>query len=273
MSFDLKGKSFLVTGASGGIGSAVAATLARQGADVALHYHRARSAAESLAQRLQEEHRVRSCAYGADLRSESEVAGLFERSATDLGRLDGLVANAGVWVERSIPLHRVELSQWRDTLDVNLTGTFLCCRELLRQLDRDPREHAAIVLVGSTAALFGEEGHGDYAASKAALSGLCLTLKNEIVRLAPRGRVNLIQPGWVSTPMAAGALADESRVDRVTSTMALRKVATPEDIAGACAFLLSDRLAGHITGLTLPIAGGMEGRLLHPPADERAADR
>jgi NAD(P)-dependent dehydrogenase (short-subunit alcohol dehydrogenase family) len=121
------------------------------------------------------------------------------------------------------------------------------------------------VIVGSTAAVFGEEGHAEYAASKAAVTqGLTKSLKNEIVRLVPHGRVNAVNPGWTRTPMAEGALADEEAVERTMKTRAIREVAEPEDIARAVAFLLSDRLAGHVTGEIVTISGGMEGRLLHP---------
>jgi len=119
--------------------------------------------------------------------------------------------------------------------------------------------------VSSTAAVFGEANHADYAAAKAGMAyGLTHSLKNEIVRLAPLGRVNCVCPGWTDTPMAAGHTDDPAAVHRATATMALRKVARPEDIAAAIVFLTSDRLAGHISGAVLTIAGGMEGRLLHP---------
>ena len=135
----------------------------------------------------------------------------------------------------------------------------------MRHLQQVPRESASIVLVGSTAALFGEEGHADYSAAKAGLTyGLNATLKNEIVRLAPRGRVNCVCPGWTDTPMAAAYTGDLQSVKRATATMSLRRIAQPEDVAAAIVFLASDNLAGHISGAVLPVAGGMEGRLLHP---------
>jgi 3-oxoacyl-[acyl-carrier protein] reductase len=114
------------------------------------------------------------------------------------------------------------------------------------------------VLVGSTAGRFGEAGHADYAAAKAAIGhGLLLSLKNE---MAP-ARVNVVAPGWTVSPMTEASLTDEL-IDRVTATMPLRKVARTEDIARTVAFLLSDRAAGHVTGEVVTVAGGMEGRLL-----------
>jgi NAD(P)-dependent dehydrogenase (short-subunit alcohol dehydrogenase family) len=164
----------------------------------------------------------------------------------------------------------MDLEQWNDTLRVNLTGAFLCCRAFVRHLEQAPREEAAVVLVGSTAGIFGEPGHGDYAATKAGLRGLMLSLKNEIVHAAPRARVNLVSPGWTATPMAEAALRDDALVARVTATMPLRKVATPADVAAAILFLLSPKLAGHVSGVEVPVAGGMEGRLLRDPVPLQA---
>jgi 3-oxoacyl-[acyl-carrier protein] reductase len=124
--------------------------------------------------------------------------------------------------------------------------------------------HGSLVLVGSTAGRFGEAGHADYAAAKSAIQvGLLLSLKNEIVRVALNGRVNAVAPGWTYSPMTSGVL-DQDVVDRVTRTMALRKVATADDIARAVVVLASDELSGHITGEVVTVAGGMEGRTIHP---------
>ncbi len=116
----------------------------------------------------------------------------------------------------------------------------------------------------STAGIFGEAGHADYAAAKSAvIQGLLLSLKNEIVRVAPRARVNAVCPGWTYSPMTRGEVDDEV-LDRVTATMALRKIAEPEDVARQVVVLASDELSGHVTGQVIVVAGGMEGRFLHP---------
>jgi 3-oxoacyl-[acyl-carrier protein] reductase len=154
------------------------------------------------------------------------------------------------------------LDRWRATLDANLTATFLTARGYLRHVEATGA--GSLVLVASTAGGFGEAGHADYAAAKAAIGqGLALSLKNEVVRSAPLARVNVVSPGWTVSPMTARGLTDEI-VDRVTATMALRKVAAPEDIARTIAFLCSPLAAGHVTGQVVTVAGGMEGRLLHP---------
>ena len=260
MDADLKDSCVLITGASGGIGLATAELFAEQGAKLILHYHTQPEPIRELQSRLD----VQNISVPADLREERDVEGLFAEGLKAYSRIDTVVVNAGIFHSRSVPLHDMTLDQWRQTIDADLTSAFLTGRGFLRHLASDPRESASIVLVGSTAAIFGEAGHADYAAAKAAMVyGLTLSLKNEIVRLAPRGRVNCVCPGWTRTPMAAYALGDPKAVRRAQATMALEKIAEPRDIAGAIVFLASHRLAGHLSGTILPIAGGMEGRLLH----------
>jgi 3-oxoacyl-[acyl-carrier protein] reductase len=177
-----------------------------------------------------------------------------------LGRLDVCVANAGVWSQESVPLVDMPMDRFRYVVDGNLTATFLTCRAYLRHV----REVGAgsLVLVGSTSGIFGEEGNAEYAAVKSGLCfGLARSLKNEIVRFAPRGRVNVVAPGWTVTPMV-GDLLDQAFIDRATSTYPLRKVATPEDCASSIVFLASDTAAGHLSGQLVTVAGGMEGRLI-----------
>jgi 3-oxoacyl-[acyl-carrier protein] reductase len=154
------------------------------------------------------------------------------------------------------------LERWRATLDQNLTATFLTARGFLREVAKSG--HGSLVLVASTAGIFGEAGHADYASAKAAIAqGLLLSLKNEVVRVAPLARVNVVAPGWTESPMTRDALDDPTVVPRVTRTMPLRKVAQAEDVARQIVVLASDELSGHVTGQVVMVAGGMEGRLLH----------
>jgi 3-oxoacyl-[acyl-carrier protein] reductase len=248
----LQGKRVLVTGASGGIGSACARAFAAEGCEVVVHYHRGRNRAETLVEEL-----GGGLAVGADLTEETEVDRLFDAA----GSLDVCAAVAGIWPEEDVPVWRLPLERWEATLRANLTATFLTARGFLRGVERSG--HGSLVLVGSTAGLFGEAGHADYAAAKSGiLHGLLLSLKNEVVRVAPRARVNAVAPGWTESPMTRGLITPET-LERVTRTMALEKVAQPEDVARVVVALASDEISGHVTGQIVTIAGGMEGRVVH----------
>lgn len=262
MDTGLEGCTVLVTGASGGIGGATARAFALEGANLILHYHTRREAAELLHDEIAQP----SLVVGADLAVEAEVESLFDEAIGEFGRIDAVVANAGHWQLEPTPLHEMTIAHWNAGIAANLTATFLTCRAFFRHLGRVPRERASLVFVSSTAAIFGEENHAEYSAAKAALGyGLTRTLKNEIVRLAPRGRVNCVAPGWTLVEKLDRPSTSPQKLRRITSTMALSKIAQPEDVAAAIVFLTSDRLAGHVSGAILPVAGGMEGRLLHSP--------
>jgi 3-oxoacyl-[acyl-carrier protein] reductase len=258
MDAGLSGKRVLVTGASGGIGAACVRAFAAEGCSVVVHFHRGRERAEAVAAECGEG----AIVVQADLRREEEAARLFDEGRAALGGLDACVAVAGVWPEEDLPLWRLPLDRWQETLAANLTATFLTARGFLREVERSG--HGSLVLVGSTAGIYGEAGHADYASAKSAIvCGLLLSLKNEIVRIAPRGRVNAVCPGWTVSPMTRSTLEDPDLVDQVTRTMPLRKVAAPEDVARQIVVLASDELSGHVTGQVVMVAGGMEGRLLH----------
>jgi 3-oxoacyl-[acyl-carrier protein] reductase len=251
----LAGQCVLVTGGAGGIGSACVRAFAAEGARVAIHYRTSVNRALDLAEE------TGGVPLQADLTVEEDVEQLFESAERELGGVDVCAAVAGSWPREDEPVWQLPLERWEATLRTNLTLTFLTARGFLRLVERSG--HGNLVLVGSTAGRFGEAGHSDYAAAKAALQGgLLLSLKNEIVRIAPRGRVNAVAPGWTYSPMTRGEL-DEELVTRISRTMALRKVALAEDIARAVVVLASDELSGHVTGELVTVAGGMEGRTLH----------
>ena len=256
METGLAGHGVVVTGASGGIGSACARAFAGEGAKVLVHYHRGEERARALAEELG------GAPVGqADLTVEADADRLFADARETLGRLDVCAAVAGVYPSKDEPVWEQGLERFERTIRENLTVTFLTARAFLRELRSTGS--GALVLVGSTAGRFGEAGHADYAAAKAGIQGgMLLSLKNEAARLGPRVRVNAVAPGWTVSPMTRGLLEPDD-VRRITKTMPLRKVATPEDVATQVVVLASERLSGHVTGGLVTVAGGMEGRVLH----------
>ncbi|KAF7325783.1 hypothetical protein MKEN_00428800 [Mycena kentingensis (nom. inval.)] len=259
MDLQLQDVHVLITGASGGIEN-----LAEQGAKVTAHYNSNPAALEPL---LAEFGASRVFAGQAELTSEADVARLFVEANTALGPVQIAIINHGIWPTEDIPVHEMPLSRWQKTIDTNLTAAFLVARDYLKQLKDAPdslKDKASICFVGSAAGKFGEACHADYAATKSALMyGFTLSLKNEIVKIAPRGRVNTLAPGWVYTPMAEETLKDPVVVYRALATTPLKKVAQAVDCANQLAVLSSPALSGHITGQVLMLAGGMEGRLLN----------
>jgi len=258
----------VITGASGGIGWATAEAFAAEGAYLVLHAHlgladlQRRVAASPWAKRA---HCV-----AADLRQEGANDAIFAAARERFGRVDVAILNAGIWPPEPLPLWEMDVQRIREVIDTNLVGVILGARAFARQLAaQGPRadgEGANVGLVGSTAGRFGEADHSAYSITKAGLHGLMRSLKNELCRLDPYARVNMVEPGWTVTPMARATLEeDPSVIPRVLATMPLRQLARPEDIARALLFLSSPLLARHISGEVLTVAGGMEGRRLWEP--------
>jgi 3-oxoacyl-[acyl-carrier protein] reductase len=271
----LAGKVVLVTGAGGGIGSAIARGFIAEGASIILHYRRSAATCQAIAREARKAG-LRALPVKADLTREPEVRRLIATAVKTFGRIDILVANAASWEARDVPLQKMSLRQWRSTLDGVLTSAFLTTREFLRVVAK--QRQGNVVLISSTAGVFGEAGHADYASAKSALAyGFPRSLKNEMSRLAPHtkdycgGRINAICPGWTVVPRLAAKLGDKKAIRKVTATMALPQLGRPDDVANTAVFLASDRLARHITGQTIVLAGGMEGRWLWQPDEVNTA--
>jgi 3-oxoacyl-[acyl-carrier protein] reductase len=264
MELGLANKVALITGASGGIGRALMEGFAAEGAKLVLVGGSRTPELEAYVEARP--WRDSALCIRADVSKLEEVESAFARGAERFGRLDIAVANAGLWPRPDELLHRASEARIRGALDANLFGSLWTARAFMATLERTRARAdghgAALVFIGSTAGRFGERGHADYATAKAALHGLMLSLKNEIVRLDPFARVNLVEPGWTMTHMARADLETPGVIENVTRTMALRQIGRAADVARTVLFLSSPLAARHISGETLTVAGGMEGRSL-----------
>jgi len=244
----LNGKVAVITGASRGIGEATALRFAEAGADLVLNYFRHESEAFDVAARVRR-HRVRALPIQADVSKFEDVEHLFQRAIEEFGRVDVLIANAGIWTEGSI--EKLDKEVWQETVSVNLTGVYACCHFAARQMKR--QNSGRIVTVSSTAGQRGEAHHSHYAASKGGIISLTKSLATE---LGPFGiNVNSVAPGWVDTEMSAAALRNTRELETILAGIPLRRVATADDVATTILFLASD-LARHVTGEVLNVNGG-----------------
>ena len=260
----MEGQHVLITGAAGGIGVTIARVFLEQGANVTLHYHRTFETLKSIL----DDYPERCHALSVSSTDEKAVQQGFDKTCEKFGLINVCIVNHAIFIDEDIPIWDMSLDQWQRTMDVNLTSYFLYSREWCRQLKRlKPNENdvdlnANIIFIGSTAGAFGEANHLDYATSKGALqSGFIKSLKNEIVRICPTARCNIVAPGWTRTPLAEKSIAEGKHLKALRTTP-LRKVATTNDVAQACLFLSSNKTAGHVTGNVMMLHGGMEGRVL-----------
>ncbi|HTP37561.1 MAG TPA: 3-oxoacyl-[acyl-carrier-protein] reductase [Methyloceanibacter sp.] len=241
--FDLRGKGALVTGASGGIGGAIARALHAQGANVAISGTN-KEKLDALAADLGSRVFVLPC----DLRDRAAVAKLGEEAEKVLGQVDILVNNAGITHDNLFM--RMKDEEWDDVIAVNLTSVFVLIRYILRNMMR--RRYGRIVNIASISGVLGNPGQPNYAASKAGLVGMTKSLAREV---SARGiTANCIAPGFISTPMT-DALTPK-QVEAIAAAIPAQKFGKPEDVAAAVVFLASDE-AGYITGETMHINGGM----------------
>lgn len=241
--FDLTGRKALVTGATGGLGGAIARTLHAQGASVAISGKRA-EALEALAAELGERVVIAPC----NLSDKDSVEALVPTAEEKLGGLDILVNNAGI--TRDNLFLRLKDEDWDSVLAVNLTAAFRLSRAAVKSMMR--RRYGRIVAIGSVVATTGNPGQGNYAAAKAGLIGMSKALAAEV---ASRNiTVNVVAPGFIESPMTQ-ALNDKQR-EGILSGVPMGRLGEGADVAAAVAFLASTE-AGYVTGQTLHVNGGM----------------
>jgi NAD(P)-dependent dehydrogenase (short-subunit alcohol dehydrogenase family) len=243
----------LVTGGSRGIGAACCRQAAAAGWDVAINYARDAAAAEQVAQAVRAAGR-RALTVAADVADEDQVLAMFARVDQDLGRLSGLVNNAGV-VDHAQRVDEMNLARLRRMFDTNILGSFLCAREAVRRMStRHPGgQGGAIVNLSSAAARLGSPGqYVDYAASKGAIDTFTLGLAREVA--AEGIRVNGVRPGIIDTDIhASGGLPDRAR--ELAPQVPMKRAGSADEVAAAVLWLLSSG-ASYTTGTTIDVTGG-----------------
>jgi 3-oxoacyl-[acyl-carrier protein] reductase len=248
MTYDFKGRTALVTGASRGIGRAIAVALARGGATLALNYAGNDAAAQEALKLVLEAGAPKAKLYKFDVSDPAACNAAVESVIADLGGVDVLVNNAGIAVDQLIM--RLKDEDWNRQLQVNLTGTFNLIRAVTRPMMKARR--GAIVNLTSVVGEMGNAGQAAYAAAKAGQIGLTKSVARE---LASRNiRVNAVAPGFIDTDMTAAL--PEATKQKLKESIPLARLGSGEDVANAVAFLASDQ-ASYVTGEVLRVNGGM----------------
>jgi 3-oxoacyl-[acyl-carrier protein] reductase len=243
--FDLNGRTALVTGATGGIGEAIARTFHKAGATVAISGRQVEKL-QKLAAELGERVHVLPC----DLGDRAQVGKLIDEATKTLGRVDILVNNAGLTKDNLFMVMKDD--QWDDVIAVNLTSTFMLMRAAARAMMRSKSGYGRIINISSVSGVIGNPGQGNYAASKAGMIGMTKSLAREV---ASRGiTANCIAPGFIKTAMTDAL--NEKQTEEISKMIPAQRFGSPDDIAQGALYLASDS-AAYVTGQTLHINGGM----------------
>ena len=244
-SASLDGQTALVTGASRGIGRAVALALAAEGAEVVVNYASSPEAAEAVVAEIQAKGGS-AYALKADVSDEASVDDLIKTVLKRSERIDVLVNNAGI--TRDGLLMRMKTEDWQAVINLNLTGVFLCTRGVTRPMLK--QRSGRIINITSVVGLMGNAGQANYAAAKAGVVGLTRSSAKE---MASRGiTVNAVAPGFIATDMTK-----DLEADAILSAIPLGRFGSPDQVAGAVRFLAADPAAAYITGQVLQVDGGM----------------
>jgi glucose 1-dehydrogenase len=253
----LIGQKALVTGASSGIGRAVAIALGEAGADVVVNYFHEELAAAEVVKQIGG-FGVAAYAHKADVSQEADVQAMFAHMCAQFGTLDILVANAGL--QRDAPFHAMTLAQWNTVLNINLTGQFLCAREAVREflrrgvVERVSCAAGKIICMSSVHEVIPWAGHVNYAASK---GGVMMMMRSLAQEVAPhRIRVNGIAPGAIRTPINTAAWQTPQAHAELMKLIPYGRIGEPEDVARAAVWLASDD-SDYVVGTTLFVDGGM----------------
>ena len=243
----LEGKKALVTGASRGIGRAIALALAAEGADVAVNYAGSEAAAKEVAAEIEAMGR-KAIVIQADISSHEASTAMIDEVVKEFGRIDILVNNAGI--TRDGLLMRMKEADWDAVLTTNLKGAFNCTKAAVKYMMK--QKYGRIVSISSVVGLMGNAGQANYAAAKAGVIGFTKAVAKEV---AARGiNVNAVAPGFIKTDMTS--VLSEKVVENLVAGIPLNRLGETEDIAKAVLFLVSDD-ANYITGQTLHVDGGM----------------
>lgn len=252
----LRGQKAIVTGGSSGIGAGICRAFGAAGAAVGVNYASGAGPAEDIAEEIRKGG-GEAMALGADVSDEAQVRDLFERFVARFGRVDIVVANAGI--QQDSAFAKMELAQWNRVLQVNLTGQFLCAREGVRRfLAQQPsaasKARGKVICMSSVHEVIPWAGHVNYAASK---GGVMLMMKSLAQEVAPhRIRVNSIAPGAIRTPINKAAWETKEALDKLLELIPYGRIGEPDDVARAAVWLASDD-ADYVTGTTIFVDGGM----------------
>jgi 3-oxoacyl-[acyl-carrier protein] reductase len=250
MMISLAGKAALITGGSRGIGAAAVKLFAQAGADVVFNYYKAKDAAHQVEQEAGR-HGTRVEAFKAEVGRHADNKKLVEQTVARLGRLDIVVANAGVWNPEDLPIEKMSEKQWDEMMRVNLKSVYSIIHFAVPHMIK--QKSGKIIPISSTAGQRGESLHTHYGASKGGIISLTKGLASE---LAPHNiLVNTVAPGWVATDMSNAVLDSKAGQKMVSSLIPLGRAGTAEEIAGPILFLASD-LANFMTGEVINVNGG-----------------